>query len=356
LFIVSAHSAPFSVGLDRLGEFDAIIDVRSPAEFADDHIPGAINCPVLDDAERVRIGTLYKQVSPFEAKKLGAALVSRNIARHIETHFLSKPRGWKPLIYCWRGGQRSGSMTLVLGQIGWGARRLEGGYKVFRQQVLEDLETLPAKLDFSVLCGPTGSAKTALLDALAEAGEQVLDLENLANHRGSVLGGAPHTVQPGQKAFETGLWSALRGFDPARPVWVESESRRIGRLHVPAALFERLRDGECLRVQAPLEARIDHLLERYADLIADPLAFNEKLQRLVEQHGHRKVEGWQAMVTAGAWRQLAQALVTEHYDPAYRRGGEGLYRRIAEGRDVSLAALDAASLAATARMLASPAV
>ena len=268
---MSAHPAPFSVGLDRLDEFDTIIDVRSPAEFAEDHIPGAINCPVLDDEERVRVGTLYKQVSPFEAKKVGAALVSRNIARHIETHFLSKPKSWKPLIYCWRGGQRSGAMTVVLGQIGWGARRLEGGYKTFRQGVLEALDALPPKLRFNILCGPTGSAKTALLDALAAEGAQVLDLEGLACHRGSVLGGAPNTNQPGQKAFETRLWSALRGFDPARPVWAESESRRVGRLHVPGVLFECLRDGECTLVQAPLEARVDHLLERYADLIAEQI-------------------------------------------------------------------------------------
>jgi tRNA 2-selenouridine synthase len=231
---VSAHPAPFSVGFDRLDEFDTIIDVRSPAEFAEDHIPGAINCPVLDDEERIRVGTLYKQVSPFEAKKVGAALVSRNIARHIETHFLSKPRGWKPLIYCWRGGQRSGAMTVVLGQIGWPARRLDGGYKAFRQRVLEELDTLPPALRFNILCGPTGSAKTALLDALAAAGAQVLDLEGLACHRGSVLGGAPNTSQPGQKAFETQLWSALRGFDPARPVWAESETGASGACMCPA--------------------------------------------------------------------------------------------------------------------------
>lgn len=349
---MSAHPAPFSVGLDRLDEFDTIIDVRSPAEFAEDHIPGAINCPVLDDEERIRVGTLYKQVSPFEAKKVGAALVSRNIARHIETHFLSKPRGWKPLIYCWRGGQRSGAMTVVLGQIGWPARRIEGGYKAFRQRVLEDLDALPPALRFNILCGPTGSAKTALLDALAAEGAQVLDLEGLACHRGSVLGGAPNTNQPGQKAFETRLWSALRGFDPARPVWAESESRRVGRLHVPGVLFERLRDGECTLVQAPLAARVDHLLERYADLIADPAAFNEKLARLVGQHGHERVGGWQALVDAGAWRQLAEELVSIHYDPAYKRGGEGLYRRLEAARLLPLASLDAPALAAAAKGLA----
>jgi tRNA 2-selenouridine synthase len=352
LFIVSSHSAPFSARFEQLDEFDAIIDVRSPSEFAEDHIPGAINCPVLDDEERIRVGTLYRQVSPFEARKVGAALVSRNIANHIETHFLSKPKGWKPLVYCWRGGQRSGSMTVVLGQIGWAARRLEGGYKTFRARVLAELDALPAALTFKILCGPTGSAKTALLDALAAAGEQVLDLEGLANHRGSVLGGEPNSSQPGQKAFETQLWSVLRGFDPARPVWAESESRRVGRLHSPGVLFERLRSGECVRIQAPLTARIDHLLERYSDLIADPVAFNAKLERLAPQHGHMRVAGWQAMVEAGTWRQLAEELVTAHYDPAYLRGGEGLYRRLAEGQELVLSGLDPASLAAVAQELA----
>lgn len=349
---MSSHSAPFSASIDQLDEFDTIIDVRSPAEFAEDHIPGAINCPVLDNEERIRVGTLYKQVSPFEARKVGAALVSRNIARHIETHFLSKPKGWKPLIYCWRGGQRSGSMTVVLGQIGWAARRLEGGYKTFRQRVVADLDTLPLALDFRILCGPTGSGKTALLDALTAAGEPVLDLEGLAVHRGSVLGGEPNTVQPGQKAFETALWSVLRSLDPARPVWAESESRRVGRLHLPSVLFERLRDSECLRIEAPLAARVDHLLDRYADLIADPADFNAKLERLVGQHGHQRVGEWQAMVSAGVWRSLAEQLVTDHYDPAYRRGGEGLYRRSGAAQVLALPALDDATLAAAAKALA----
>lgn len=348
---MSSQPDYLSVGLDRLDSFDSIVDVRSPAEFAEDHIPGAINCPVLDDEERARVGTLYKQVSPFEARKLGAALVSRNIARAIETHFLSKPKGWKPLVYCWRGGQRSGAMTIVLRQVGWSAQRLEGGYKAFRQRVLDDLEQPPSTLRFRVLCGPTGSAKTALLDALAESGAQVLDLERLANHRGSVLGGEATTPQPGQKAFETRLWSALRGLDLALPVWTESESRRIGRLHVPGVLFERLRDGDCVRVEAPLAARVDHLLTRYADLIADPAAFCAKLDRLVVQHGHEWVDQWKAQVAAGAWHKLAEDLVVRHYDPAYRRGGEGLYRRLGEGQILPLASLDAAALADAARQL-----
>lgn len=351
-----SHPAPFSASLDRLEEFDEIIDVRSPAEYAEDHIPGAINCPVLDDEERIRVGTLYKQVSPFEARKVGAALVSRNIAQHIETHFLNKPKGWKPLIYCWRGGQRSGAMTLVLGQVGWGARRLDGGYKSFRLRVLEDLGSLPERLGFRILCGPTGSGKTALLEALATTGEQVLDLEALARHKGSVLGAEPNSEQPGQKAFETALWTQLRTFDPARPVWAESESRRVGRLHVPPELFERLRDGDCVRIEAALTARVDHLLDRYTSLIADPADFNAKLERLVGQHGHKQVGEWQALVTAGEWRQLAEKLIVDHYDPAYRRGGEGLYRRAEQARVIPVSTLDQGTLLRVARSLRDGAV
>ena len=249
------------VGVDELQDFDALIDTRSPAEYAEDHIPGAINLPVLDDAQRAQVGTIYAQQSPFAARKLGAALVARNIAQHLQTQLAHHPKQWKPLVYCWRGGQRSGAMTLVLGQIGWGARQLEGGYRAFRRRVISDLEQWPARHRFIVLHGPTGSGKTALLQALAGQGAQVLDLEALARHRGSVLGATALDTsvvdcQPGQKAFETGIWQCLRGLDPARPVFVESESRRIGRLSVPSALFAVLVEAQCLRISAPLPARV----------------------------------------------------------------------------------------------------
>ncbi len=173
----------FSQVLPALDQFDAIIDVRSPAEFALDHIPGAINCPVLDDAERVTVGTLYKQVNAFEAKKVGAALVAKNIGRHIEEHFIQMPKEWKPLIYCWRGGNRSGSLSLVLARIGWPAIQLDGGYKAFRAHINEALLETP-QFDFRVICGTTGSGKSRLLEVLDSIGAQVLDLEQLAAHRG----------------------------------------------------------------------------------------------------------------------------------------------------------------------------
>lgn len=298
--------------------YDAVIDVRSPSEFAEDHLPGAVNWPVLDDAERARVGTLYVQVSPHEARKLGAALVSRNIAAHIERHVLALPREWRPLVYCWRGGQRSGSLALVLSQIGFRVAQLSGGYKAFRAVVREQLETLPDTLRYVVLCGRTGSGKSRLLQALARAGAQVLDLEQLAEHRGSVLGALPQG-QPSQKHFETRLWTALRGLDPAKPVFVESESRTIGRLRVPEALLARMRASACIAVEMPMQARIDLLMADYANHLVDVNGLCERLAALREVRGTTVIERWHALARGGAMRELVRELLDEHYDPIYLR-------------------------------------
>ena len=183
----------------QLAEFDEIIDVRTPLEFAEDHIPGAINCPVLSNEERVEVGTLYKQVSPFEAKKLGAAYISANIARHLQERFRDRPKAWKPLILCWRGGMRSGAMVTIFRSIGWNAQQLSGGYKAFRHLVVDELAERPPRFSWRVIAGATGSAKSRVLYHLAAAGAQVLDLEGLACHKGSVLGVLPGEPQPTQK-------------------------------------------------------------------------------------------------------------------------------------------------------------
>ncbi|HZZ13777.1 MAG TPA: tRNA 2-selenouridine(34) synthase MnmH, partial [Paraburkholderia sp.] len=234
------------VSLDHEHDFDEIIDVRTPLEFAEDHIPGALNAPVLSNEERVLVGTMYKQVSPFEATRVGAALVARNIAQHLETTFADRPRAWRPMIYCWRGGKRSGSVTTLFNMIGWQARQLDGGYKSYRRATLDTLGVLPRAFQYIVLVGPTGSGKTRLLSALNEAGAQTLDLEALAAHRGSLLGAWTGVAQPSQKRFDTLLVSALRGFDAARPVFVEAESRRIGSVALPLALLETFHHGACV--------------------------------------------------------------------------------------------------------------
>src|SRR5258706_5513357 len=211
-----------AVTVAQLDAFDEVIDVRSPAEFAVDHVPASLNCPVLDDAERTYVGTLYKQVSPFDAKKIGAALVAKNIAQHIDERFRGRDRGWRPLVYCWRGGPRSSAMVHVLRPAGWDAATLSGGYRAYRREVMAQLDEMPRRFSFQVVCGATGSGKSRLLAALSAQGTQVLDLERLARHRGSLLGELPGDPQPSQKMFDSLVWSALKRFEPARPVFVEA--------------------------------------------------------------------------------------------------------------------------------------
>ncbi len=333
-----------AVTVAQLDAFDEVIDVRSPAEFALDHVPQAVSCPVLDDAERAQIGTLYKQVSPFEAKKAGAALVSKNIARHIEERFRGRGRDWRPLVYCWRGGQRSAAMAHVLREVGWEAATLEGGYRAYRREVLAQLEALPARLGFRVVCGATGSGKSRLLEAFAARGAQVLDLERLACHRGSLLGNLPGEPQPSQKMFDGLVWSALKRLDPGRPVFAEAESKKIGQLQVPSALLERMREGECLRLEVPLPERVRFLIEEYRHFLEEPAALKERLQCLTGRYGRAVVGRWLAQTDALAWDALVADLLATHYDPSYLRATTQNYFHYDEGRRLSLDRIDEAGI------------
>ena len=312
-----------SVSLERLADFDEIIDVRTPLEFAEDCIPGAINAPVLENEERVIVGTLYVQSSAFEATRIGAAMVARNIARHLETTFADRPRGWRPLVYCWRGGKRSESLAVWLNLMGWQARRLDGGYKTYRRSVLDALAALPSQFEYIVLTGSTGSGKTRLLRALANAGAQTLDLERLAAHRGSLLGAVKGEQQPTQKAFETALVLALRGFKADRPVFIEAESRAIGRVALPDALLAAMHRSRCISVQAPREERIAFLLDDYANLFDAPDAFKGQLRKLIGLHSHERVKHWCDLIDDNARAQLFGELIELHYDPAYARSSKG---------------------------------
>ncbi len=332
------------VTVAQLSGYDDIIDVRSPAEYAEDHIPGAINAPVLSNEERAWVGTIYVQESAFEAKKLGSALISRNIAHHLETLFKDKPKGWKPLIYCWRGGQRSGAMAIVLAQIGWQTSRLSGGYKAYRRHVMDELRRLPANFTFRVVCGATGSGKSRLLRVLHDQGAQVLDLEQLAKHRGSLLGNLPNEPQPAQKMFDSLVWDALRHFDPQRPVFVEAESKKIGTVAVADALLEAMRGAECILLDAPLPARVKLLMEDYEHFLRDPDLLAQRLAPLVELHGHKVIEEWKALAAQGNWAALVEDLLTRHYDPAYRRSTTANFLRLKEALVLRPEALDEASL------------
>ena len=332
--------------LARWPEFDAVLDARSPAEHGLDRLPGAWSTPVLDDAERVQVGTMHKQVGPFEARRVGAALVARNIASLLEGQLADRPRGWRPLVYCWRGGNRSGALATVLARVGWPAHVLEGGYKAYRARVVADLQTLPARLQFVVLAGRTGSGKTALLERLAARGLQVLDLEALAVHRGSLLGLPPGAEQPPQKRFESQVWEALRRFDPARPVIVESESKKVGERQVPDALIAAMRASPCIVVEAGRSLRARLLLADYTHFVHDPDALRARLAPLAALHGHATIAEWHALIDAGHWTGFVEALLERHYDPAYDRSMNRNFVRLAQAPVVTLASADALEAAA----------
>jgi len=309
--------APIRKTEDWTSHDQMIIDARSPAEFADDHIPGAINLPVLDDEERAEVGRIYKQISPFEARKLGARLAAVNIARHIETRLGDCDSNWRPLIYCWRGGQRSGSMARILAEIGWLVTVLDGGYKRYRQDVMDGLAAIPSELDLIVLQGATGTAKTEILRAVRKAGGQVIDLEGLACHRGSLLGHEPGKPQPSQRFFETSLYAEMRQLDPGKPVLVEAESSRVGSCHIPRELWQRMQQARQIRITVSTESRIEFLLRDYTHIIDDPSHLDRLIDGMIKRHGHDVCASWRQLAKAGQWPELVRCLIEQHYDPAY---------------------------------------
>lgn len=334
--------------LARAG-FDEVIDVRSPSEYAEDHVPGAVNLPVLDDAERARVGTIYVQDSRFLARRIGAALVARNAAAHLEGYLADKGPGYRPLVYCWRGGQRSGSFASILAQIGWRVEVLEGGYRSYRRLVQAALYDTPFPAPLVVLDGNTGTAKTALLAHLAARGVQVIDLEGLANHRGSLFGARPGG-QPGQKAFETELARAIGVLDPARPVVIEAESSKVGERVVPPALWQAMRTAPRIEVRAALAERARYLARAYADITADPGAFEAVLERLRPYQPAETIAEWGALFAAGAHQDLAARLMAEHYDPRYAKQRARMDGQ--RGATVDLGALSDEGLAEAAGRIA----
>lgn len=339
----SPHTAvrgPATATVAQLSEFDEIIDVRSEAEYAEDHIPGAINCPVLDNMQRAQVGTLHKQTSAFEAKKVGAALVSVNIARHLRERFHDRPRHWRPLVYCWRGGNRSGALAHVLHQIGWRAAQIDGGYKSYRRAVVADLVTLPQKFRWCVICGLTGTGKSRLLRALIARGAQVLDLEALAAHRGSVLGDLPDAPQPSQKMFESLVRDGLRKFSAHRPVFVEAESKKIGNLRVPETLIAAMWQSKSLRLEAPVPVRTALLKEEYAHFLSSPTMLIEKLECLTALYGHSTIAHWKKLTLEQKWEELIEELLIRHYDPAYTRSTLKHYPALVHAPTLKLATAD----------------
>ncbi len=308
--------------------YDMVIDVRSPGEFYQDHIIGAVNLPVLSNTERSQVGTLYKQTSPFAARKVGAALISQNIARHLQGPLKDLPPDFSPLVHCWRGGQRSQAFAHILAEIGWRCCILEGGYKAYRRDVITCLDKTFSEMSFIIIAGRTGSAKTDLLYSLKKQQAQILDLEGLAHHRGSLLGQIPGKPQPSQRLFESALADEIRKFDPNLPIFVESESSRIGQVQIPKTIWHKMTQSPVVIIDMPAKARADYLLSVYDHLLADTSDLTRLIEGMRHRHGHEITQNWQALMDNGEWHALAILLLEEHYDPAYDRSAHRHQRPI----------------------------
>jgi tRNA 2-selenouridine synthase len=342
------NSSRPSLGNSSEPRFSCILDARSPGEFLEDHLPGALSAPVLNDEERIEVGTLYKQASAFDAKKLGAALVAKNIAQMLREQFSDKSKDWAPLVYCWRGGNRSGALATILARIGWPVSLLEGGYREYRRALLSSMETLPSQFKFQVIAGPTGSGKSQILQELAGMGEQVLDLEMLAKHKGSVLGNLPGEPQPSQKYFDTLVWEKLNQFDPERPVFVESESKKVGSCQVGDQLIVSMRQSPCIVIEASTATRVALLLGEYTHFTSDlPLLFKQ-LDCLVDLHGKAKIDQWKAMANQEQWDEFVAATLSQHYDPAYYKSMQRNYTQLESANHINLVTADSMAIKSAA--------
>uniref|UniRef100_A0A1I8J182 Rhodanese domain-containing protein n=2 Tax=Macrostomum lignano TaxID=282301 RepID=A0A1I8J182_9PLAT len=325
--------------------YDEVIDVRTPSEFADDHLPGAVNLPLLGDGDRAAIGKTFAR-SPFDGRRLGASVISQRIGELLGTHFADKSVDFRPLIYCWRGGQRSHSLAIVLSQIGYQPTVLAGGYRAYRRVVVKSLNDLAGveppvgRLKRAVvLAGLTGSGKTYLLERLARQGEQVVDLESLANHRGSLLGSDPNRPdQPSQKSFESSLFRTLSQLDADKPVWLECESARIGYRSLPQSLVATLARSPRILLEAEsADDRVKHLIEQYGSLVERTELLIERLNLLGRHHSKSTQANWLAAAAAGDIPKLVHLLLTDHYDPLYRHSRRRYFLETDSRRVIRLA-------------------
>jgi tRNA 2-selenouridine synthase len=333
--------------------FSSILDARSPAEFEEDHLPEAICAPVLSNDERIAVGTLYKQSSAFDAKKLGAALVARNIAAMLEKQFQNNSKDWAPLVYCWRGGNRSGALATILARVGWPTYILDGGYREYRRAVLNSFDTVAAQFQYHVVAGPTGSGKSQILQKLASLGQQVLDLEDLAKHKGSVLGNLVGQPQPSQKYFDTLVAEKLRRFDTSKPVFVESESKKVGSCQVPDQLISAMRSSACIVIEASKETRVQLLLNEYQHFTTDEANLFKQLDCLKDLHGKKVIDDWKALATGRQWHKFVEATLTQHYDPAYYRSMDRNYQQLPQAQLVTLNGAEDSDVKAAANLIIS---
>jgi tRNA 2-selenouridine synthase len=331
-------------------QYALIIDARAPHEYVEDHVPGAVNLPVVDDAQFAEVGTQHR-TDPHAAYLIGAQYSFRNLSDHTASLISRYGPTDRFLVYCFRGGKRSALWAGNLRLIGFTVDVVPGGWKRYRNWVRESLATLPPRLAYRVLCGPTNCGKTRLLQALARQGEQVLDLEGLAKHRGSLLGDMPGQPQPTQKFFDTLVLDTLRRFDPARPVWVEAESKKVGRLLVPEELTTAMRRAPTLHLSAPMKERVQLCGEEYAHFAADPLSMVARLGSLKPLVGGEELAVWHRLASEGRASELFERLMTTHYDPAYCRSTTREFGPGDAANRLELESLRPEALAETARTM-----
>ena len=298
-------------------KFDTIIDVRSPLEFIEDHIVGAINCPVLSDLERQKVGTIYKKESSFKAKIIGSSLTAKNIAFHIENKFMEKKGSWQPLIYCWRGGQRSKAFSIVLSEVGWRTNQLKGGYKEYRNQVINFLDNIGPKLKITLISGKTGSAKTKILKSIENEGGQILDLEGLANHKGSLLGKIPDLIQPSQKFFESLIFNKIQKLNLKDKIYIEAESSKIGNIHIPKSIWKKMIKSPRIEISANVELRAKFLVSDYDYMCNNPTLINPIIKGLKNRLSKELFDEWTNLIDRKKWFDLTKSFLENHYDPSY---------------------------------------
>lgn len=289
------------------------LDVRSPGEFASGHVPGAINLPLFDDEERAEVGTLYKNSGRDAAVLRGLKLAGQKMADLVVQATTAANGSKEVLVHCWRGGMRSQSIGWLLNTAGMRPAILEGGYKAFRKLANDSFEkTWPLQ----VVSGLTGAGKTRVLKMLESAGEQVLDLEGLANHRGSAFGGIGQANQPTTEQFSNLVFAKLDSFEPEKPIWVEDEGHNVGSVVVPTPLYERLRHSPGIIFETSAELRIQNLLEDYGDLPSDEL--EASVDRIRKRLGPQNADAAIASIRSGDIRSAIE-MVLGYYDKFYTK-------------------------------------
>lgn len=332
------------------GEYDLVIDARSQREFSEDHLPGAVNLPVVDNDEYAEVGTTHR-TDTHRAYLIGVSYALKNISHSIDELVARYPKDARMLVYCFRGGKRSKLWFDALSTVGYRVDRLPGGWKAYRAWVRDQLAQLPSRFSYHVLCGPTGCGKTRLLGALAEVGAQVLDLEGLASHRGSLIGEIPGVAQPTQKWFDSLLVDKLRRFQPSQPVWVESESKKIGAIQLPAELLQAMHAGRIFAISSSMSERVKLWREDYGHFERDLAAMMERLRHLRPLIGGEEFALWERLAAEGRAPELFQRLMEAHYDPAYARSIGKNYPAFEESSKLKLERLDRQALLEVAERL-----